>query len=92
MTHSNDPNHKHTYDSQGKITCCSLEEKINRNSALPILGKSKLSDESGHKFGGHDDHDHEDFGIWPAVISALLLLAGLTLDHFIDNEFFTGWG
>ena len=23
-----DPNHKHTYDAKGNITCCSLEEKI----------------------------------------------------------------
>ena len=23
-----DPNHKHTYDAQGNMTCCTLEEKI----------------------------------------------------------------
>lgn len=22
------PNHKHTYDEQGRMTCCTLEEKI----------------------------------------------------------------
>ena len=25
-----DPKHKHTYDAQGKMTCCSQEEKINK--------------------------------------------------------------
>ena len=27
-----DPNHKHTYNEQGEMTCCSLEEKINKEA------------------------------------------------------------
>ena len=102
MNHSTDPNHIHAYDAQGKITCCSLEEKIDRRSDPPILRKTKLSDHSGHNHGDHDDHsgddhgdvdehDHENLGIWPAVISGILLLSGLVLDHVIDFGFFTGW-
>ena len=29
---SKDPNHKHTYDATGKMTCCYLEEKINNKT------------------------------------------------------------
>ena len=43
-----DKNHVHTYDAQGKMTCCSLEEKIyTKANAKELLHQ------------GHD-HDEED--------------------------------
>ena len=47
--------HKHRYNSKGNQLCCSLEEKIDRASAPPILVK-KIDDHTGHDH----DHDHED--------------------------------
>lgn len=76
-----DPNHKHTYDAQGKMTCCSLEEKIN--------AKTEHSDDDGH------DHNHESESPWkeylPAIISFVLLISGLIFDYFIQPSFFQGY-
>lgn len=73
-----DPNHKHTYDEQGNMTCCSLEEKINAKT------EHNHSDEDGH------DHDHES--AWkeylPAIISFVFLMTGLVFDYFIKPDFF----
>lgn len=30
-----DPKHEHTYDAQGKMMCCSQEEKINKLADRP---------------------------------------------------------
>jgi len=91
--------HNHVYDKSGKQICCSLEEKIDRASSPPSLlsthrtyndhdGHDQTSDESPQ----HDDeHNHEDFGKAPAIISFVLLMLGLALDHLIPNEFFNGW-
>lgn len=74
-----DTNHKHTYDKQGHITCCSLEEKINAKT-------EKHDEHDGH------DHDHEGESTWkeylPALISFALLMAGLIFDYFIKPDFF----
>lgn len=73
-----DPKHKHTYDSEGNMTCCSLEEKINAKT------EHNHSDEDGH------DHDHES--AWkeylPAIISFVFLMTGLAFDYFIKPDFF----
>lgn len=73
-----DPKHKHTYDSKGKMTCCSLEEKINTKT------EHNHSDEDGH------DHDHDS--AWkeylPAIISFVFLMTGLVFDYFIKPDFF----
>ena len=36
-----DPKHEHTYDAQGKMMCCSLEEKINKLADRPLKKKVK---------------------------------------------------
>lgn len=78
-----DPNHKHTYDAQGKMTCCSLEEKINAKTDHNHL------DDDGH------NHDHENESPWkeylPAIISFVLLISGLAFDYFIKPSFFQGY-
>jgi Cd2+/Zn2+-exporting ATPase len=66
------------------MTCCSLEEKINAKS------------EAHHEGDGHDhSHDHEGGLSWkaylPALISLILLLSGLAMEHLLEAAFFKGW-
>ncbi|MFN8114887.1 MAG: heavy metal translocating P-type ATPase [Bacteroidia bacterium] len=76
-----DPNHKHTYDAQGNMTCCTLEDKIYAKA-----------EELSHK--GHD-HDHEEESAWkeylPAIISFIVLMSGIILDNFVKPEFFKNY-
>ncbi len=78
-----DPNHKHTYDATGHMTCCSLEEKINKKT------------EHSHSHDDEDGHDHENESTWkeylPAVISFVLLMSGLIFDYFIKPAFFQSY-
>lgn len=91
-------NHKHKYDKNGKRTCCSLEEKIDLVSSPPVLLTSHKNhddhdgqDHSSEDHDSHsDDHNHEDFGKAPAIISFVLLMLGLALDHIIPNDSFEG--
>jgi len=76
-----DPNHKHTYDAQGKMTCCTLEDKIYAKA-------------EEHLHEGHD-HDHEEESAWkeylPAIISFIVLMSGIVLDNFVKPEFFKNY-
>jgi Zn2+/Cd2+-exporting ATPase len=81
--------HIHQYDSNGKQTCCSLEAKIDAKSP-PILLRDEHSDDDGH----NHDHSHGGQNTWkeylPAIISFVLLMAGIAMDYF-DVAFFKGW-
>ena len=88
--------HEHKYDKSGKRICCSLEEKIDFASSPPELLTShdehdEHDDHAGHDHSSDDEHNHEDFGKAPAIISCVLLMLGLALDHIIPNEFFDGY-
>jgi Cd2+/Zn2+-exporting ATPase len=75
-----DPNHKHTYDEHGKMTCCSLEEKVNSEAEQRLKEKgisTKIT-----------IADVKDFA--PAIGSFLLLICGICLDHFIEQNWFNG--
>lgn len=76
-----DPNHKHTYDAQGKMTCCTLEDKI--------YAKAEEHSHEGH------NHDHEEESAWkeylPAIISFVVLMSGIILDNFIKPDFFKNY-
>jgi len=97
-TMSQEP-HIHTYDEQGNITCCSLEEKINAKAPSVLISrKEKRTADDGHDHShdGHDhDHDHNhDHGGNPYVlagISFVLLMTGLALEHWFKADFFQGW-
>ena len=87
-------NHIHTYDESGKITCCSLEEKIDAKTPPPIVPKK----EEHHENDGHDhshDHSHDGEMGWkaylPALISLILLLSGLAIEHLLEASFFQDW-
>lgn len=76
-----DPNHKHTYDAQGNMTCCTLEDKI--------YAKAEEHSHEGH------NHDQEVESAWkeylPAIISFIVLISGIILDNFIKPEFFKNY-
>ncbi len=87
-------NHIHSYDKNGKITCCSLEEKIDKKTP-PLLVREK---EEHHAEDGHDHshgHSHDGPSGWkvylPALISLVLLLSGLAAEHLLAAPFFKGW-
>lgn len=90
-----DPNHKHTYDAQGNMTCCSLEEKVYKNANAKDLLKPKH--DHGHEHTEEDghDHSHDEMAGWkqylPAGISLVLLVIGLVFDYFIKPSFFQGY-
>ena len=84
--------HIHTYDDNGNIACCSLDEKI--DAKTPLL----IAKEEHYKGDGHDhshDHSHEGATGWkaylPALISLVLLLSGLAAEHLLHLNFFAGW-
>ncbi len=89
-----DPNHKHTYDAQGNMTCCSLEEKIDAKT-----GKPHAHPEHGHDHADGEEHEHthgaDEKAAWkvylPAIISFVLLAIGLAFEHFIKPAFFESY-
>jgi len=76
-----DPNHKHTYDAQGNMTCCTLEDKIYTKA-------------EEHLPEG-DNHEHEEESAWreylPAIVSFIVLMSGIVLDNFVKPEFFKNY-
>jgi Cd2+/Zn2+-exporting ATPase len=95
-----DPNHRHTYDAQGKMTCCSLEEKIYTKAGAKELLHDKHTDDDGHnhdEHAGDDGHDHSGGSdntlkmFLPAIISLALLLIAIAFDNWIPQAWFTGW-
>lgn len=79
-----DPNHKHTYDENGNMTCCSLEEKINTDTNAQDLEHTP----------SHEGKESMGIALspyLPASISFVLLLAGIVVDNFIEVTFFQGY-
>lgn len=67
--------HIHTHDKNDNTDCCSLEEKH-------------------HEGDGHD-HNHDGALGWKAyllpIVSLFFLLIGLTLEHLLQADIFSGW-
>ncbi len=87
-------NHIHIYDKNGNIICCSLEEKIDAKTPPPIAKeKDQHHEDDGHNHS--HDHSHEGGLGWKAYLSALislvLLLSGLAVEHLQEASFFKGW-
>lgn len=60
-----DPNHQHTYDAEGKMICCTQEEKINYVANKQIKKENKevgccSTREPVTKHAKGDGHDHDD--------------------------------
>ncbi len=94
-----DPNHKHTYDAQGKMTCCTLEEKIYTKAGAEELLKQGHSHDDGHDHDHSADDGHDHSGskqsvlqmFIPAMISLILLLVAIAFDNWFPQTWFTGW-
>ena len=86
---------------------CDLEHKIDRKTPPPlqapnnqIVNTSANQAEHNHKHEGEHqehsetdghDHSHGEINYWPAMISFILLVTGLLLEHVIEFDFFTEW-
>ncbi len=85
---NNNPNHVHSFDENGKMTCCSLEEKIDFKSGEPHM-HSHDDEHDNH------DHNHSSKDSWiqyiPSIISLTLLLSGILFEHVIKLDFFQGY-
>lgn len=94
-----DPYHKHTYDAQGKMTCCTLEEKIYSQAGAKILLHKVHSPNDGHDHNDEegDGHDHSGgkqstFKMFlPSVVSLVLLLIAIAFDNYLKPEWFKDW-
>ena len=74
-----DPNHKHTYDEKGEMTCCSLEEKVNKYS-------------EDHHDHNHSDTEKSNLRLFiPSIISFVLLISAIVIDNYIKTSWFTDW-
>lgn len=88
-----DPKHKHTYDEQGRMTCCSLEEKIYSKANATEL----INPKHEHIEGDGHNHKHEgsEISVWkqylPAIISFAMLLIGIAMDNYLKPAFFVGY-
>jgi Cd2+/Zn2+-exporting ATPase len=82
--------HVHTYDAQGRMTCCTLEEKIQVKTGPPP--PLPHSDDDGHN---HDHEGSESHSPWreylPAILSFVLLLSGIALDEYVQPAFWKEW-
>jgi Cd2+/Zn2+-exporting ATPase len=95
-----DPNHIHTYDEHGHMTCCSEEEKIYKIAETSIKNSVKKDDccssdhtEDEHAHGhNHSEASTSSFKMFlPAIVSLVLLLIAIALDNYITQTWFTGW-
>lgn len=76
-----DPKHQHTYNEQGEMTCCSLEEKVNLEADEHLKEKGLSS-----KITLVDLKEYV-----PAMTSFILLLSALLLEHIVVPTWFNGY-
>ena len=98
-SHTSDPEpHVHTYDEQGRQLCCTLEDKIEGRTNVPVRNKSAHAHDHGDEHDHDHDHDHDSAAngsswrpYFPAATSFILLLLGMAMDYGWQPAFFTGW-
>lgn len=76
-----DPKHRHTYNEQGEMTCCSLEEKVNLEADEHLKEKG-LSSKMTHS-------DLKEY--LPAISSFILLMSAIILDNIVVPTWFNGY-
>ena len=91
-----DPNHKHTYDAKGNMTCRSLEEKIDKKSGKPYIHHEGETHDHDHEKEDDHGHDHGSETVtwkayFPAIISFVLLLTGILFEYIIKPAFFQSY-
>ena len=95
--------HQHKYDAQGKQICCTQEAEINTKAGTnhPVQDDDCCSiQKPDHEEQRDDDgHDHSHPGgtvgvfkmFQPALVSLVLLLAGIAMDSWFTQTWFTDW-
>lgn len=83
------PNHVHTYDAQGRMTCCSEEEKIySKASAINLLKEPEENKE-------HQSSTAQTSNVWnayfPAIASFVMLIIGVAFDYYFKAAFFKSY-
>ncbi len=81
-----DKNHIHTYDAEGNMTCCTLEDKIYIKAGAEDLITQQ--NKSQHQ---HASNDSLLKMFLPSIISLVLLLVGIYFDNFLKPEWFINW-
>ncbi len=80
--------HKHTYSAEGKQLCCTQTDKVYTNAGAAALVREKHTNNDGH------DHSAMESGplrmFLPPIISLLLLLAAITFDNWLPQDWFKG--
>jgi Cd2+/Zn2+-exporting ATPase len=83
-----DPNHIHTYDAHGRMTCCSEEEKIYSKANATDLLNETAEDKI-------EKPANEQINTWkpyfPAIASFVMLIIGIALDYYFKPDFFKGY-
>ena len=94
---------QHKYDAQGKQICCTQEAEINTKAGTnhPVQDDDCCSiQKPDHEEQRDDDgHDHSHPGgtvgvfkmFQPALVSLVLLLAGIAMDSWFTQTWFTDW-
>lgn len=88
---------QHTHNVHEKQTCCSVQEtKIDHDANIRLKEKKpQVTHDHDHTDDDGHNHDHTDktpFQLFlPSLISLLLLLAGIAMDYFFPQQWFTGW-
>jgi len=85
-----DPNHVHTYDAQGRMTCCTQEEKIyNKAGAEKLLHQDRAVDKEAEAITQQRKSPLNQY--LPALTSLIMLLIGIAVDNIFQLSFFTGY-
>src|SRR5690606_30798312 len=85
--------HQHKYDAQGKQHCYTQEAKIYTKAGA----KKVVQDHRNDHTDDEQDHSHSvgNYSIFnmflPAIISLVLLLAGIALDNWFPQTWFKDW-
>ncbi|NND76990.1 MAG: cadmium-translocating P-type ATPase [Flavobacteriales bacterium] len=75
----NTAEHKHIYNENGEQICCSLEEKIEKET-------SDHNKDEGHDHGTSSRSEWKEY--LPAIISFLILIIGLMIEYLLKLDFF----
>lgn len=85
-----DPDHVHTYDAQGRMTCCTQEEKIyNKAGAEKLLHQDRAVDKEAEAITQQRKSPLNQY--LPALTSLIMLLIGIAVDNIFQLSFFTGY-
>ncbi|MDR1456146.1 MAG: heavy metal translocating P-type ATPase, partial [Tannerella sp.] len=82
---STEPGHRHIYDTQGRMTCCSLEDKIYNRADVMLNPQATGGDGDDECAGGIGGQ------YLPAAVSLVMLFAGIAADSFFKPAFFAGY-